>query len=79
MPLYELGKELVALSNRYARPPSMFEIIESSPEGFKDGTVYASIRDTRYRPIMIDAIPMSSDKRTETFSYLYIPTLSEMN
>ena len=55
------------------------EIIESSPEGLKDGTVYASIRDTRYRPIMIDAIPMSSDKRTETFSYLYIPTLSEMN
>jgi tetratricopeptide (TPR) repeat protein len=52
-------------------------IIESNPLGFKDGTVYASIRDGRYRPKMIDSVSVKSEPMTETFSFFYVPRLSQ--
>lgn len=51
-------------------------IIESNPEGFKDGTVYASLRDKRYRPIMINGEAVATENLTETFSFYYLPTLA---
>ncbi len=54
-------------------------IIESTPPGFKDGTVYTSIRDGRYRPKMINGASVESELMTETFSFYYVPRLSQRN